>query len=85
MCCEGTELSDLLASKIDRAQASRTLCLVYKQQTERGLLLLFFPLLLTKSFFFSNQIQPVLPDLKHSECGFYRLFWKGNETKHGGE
>lgn len=44
MCCEGTELSDLLASKIDRAQASRTLCLVYKQQTERGLPLLFFPL-----------------------------------------
>lgn len=49
MCCEGTELSDLLASKIDRAQASSTLCLVYKQQTERGLPLLFFPLSLTHS------------------------------------
>lgn len=84
MCCEGTELSDLLASKIDRAQASRTLCLVYKQQTERGLPLLFFLSLTHQAIFFFlwMKIQHVLLDEKHPKCGFYRLFWKGYKTKH---
>lgn len=88
MCCEGTELSDLLASKIDRAQASRTLCLVYKQQTERGLPLLFFLSLTHQAiifFFLWMKIQHVPLDEKHPKCGFYRLCWEGYKTKHCGE
>lgn len=61
MCCEGTELSDLLASKIDRAQASRTLCLVYKQQTRRGLSTSLLPSVPQQTVlsFFNERVQNI--------------------------
>lgn len=73
MCCEGTELSDLLASKIDRAQASKTLCLEYKQQTERGLPLLFFLSLTHQAIFFEWKYNMYTAWRKTSQMGLLQI------------